>query len=136
MDIHSPQQGVQIILAAPFIIMGASHIVRPEMWRSFFKRLNDMGQTGVVIRSFMLELWPAALIIAFHQDWSGPGVILTVYGHMLMTKVALSLVLPQIGSKSLQMAQSVGKRGFIGAGVALLGLGALCVLGALGVVQT
>ena len=109
------------------ILMGLSHIVRPALWRDFFNHLHSLGTTGVVFRTFALELWPALLIVVFHQVWSGPGIVLTVYGWLLMSKVTLSLLFPQLGLRSLGLANGVSNAKWAIAGIALIALGAVCI---------
>ncbi|MEM9375186.1 MAG: hypothetical protein AAGA72_03125 [Pseudomonadota bacterium] len=96
------------------------------MWLDFFEGLAAKGDAGVVWRTFMLELWPAILIVSFHQDWSWPNVFITAYGHLLMLKVGLSLLIPQLGLRSLQQANRSGQIAFVLAGIALISLGLLC----------
>jgi hypothetical protein len=114
---------VQFIMVVASAIMGVSHIVRPAMWVEFFGYLHAQGTRGVVIRTFMLELWPAMLIVTLHQVWWGPGIVLTLYGWAQLIKVTISMLAPEIGLKSLAMAQR-GDRAFHFAGFALLALGA------------
>jgi len=123
---QTSSQAIEAILALPFVIMGLSHLVQPAMWRDFFTRLHGLGPTGVIWRCFALELWPAAAIVAFHQDWHWPGILLTLYGHALMAKCALGLLMPQLGLRSLAMAERHGDRGFRIAGAVLLLLGLFC----------
>ncbi|MEM9443950.1 MAG: hypothetical protein AAGA18_01235 [Verrucomicrobiota bacterium] len=127
MQLSTLEHPVEAILAIPFLIMGFSHLVRPNMWQEFFVSLHSMGERGVIWRSCILELWPAAIIVTFHQQWAWPGIIITLYGHALMAKVALCLLVPKYGLKSLAMAGRYGKKGFRVAGVVLCLLGIFCV---------
>ncbi|MEM6537358.1 MAG: hypothetical protein AAF668_06470 [Pseudomonadota bacterium] len=117
---------VEVLLAFPLLLLGISHIVQKQMWVDFFADLAAKGKAGVVWRTFMLELWPAIFIVVLHQDWSWPGIIITVYGHLLMAKVTLSLVFPTLGLSSLRQAERVGDIAFIPAGLVLIGVGLLC----------
>lgn len=117
---------IQGVLALPLILLGLSHIFQTKMWLDFFNGLADMGQAGVVWRTFMLELWPAILIVSFHQDWSWPNIMISLYGHLLLLKVALSLLIPQLGLRSLQQADRSGSVAFVIAGLILILLGLLC----------
>ncbi|MEM9898477.1 MAG: hypothetical protein AAF742_03770 [Pseudomonadota bacterium] len=117
---------INAVMIAPLFLLGISHIAQPRMWVEIFNDLASKGNTGVIWRTFLFELWPAILIVVFHQVWTFPGVILTAYGHLLLFKVALSLTLPSIGLRSLQQADKTGTSGFIAAGVVLIGLAALC----------
>ncbi|MEX0628116.1 MAG: hypothetical protein WEB63_03005 [Cucumibacter sp.] len=109
---------VQFIMAATGVLMGLSHIVQPKMWVGFFGRLHEQGESGVVTR-VMIELWPAILIVAFHQVWSGPGIVLTLYGWALSLKIVIGLLAPQIAVRGLALSQG-GQWRFVGAGVVLL----------------
>ena len=125
-DALSSARHVQALLAIPFLLMGASHIVQPAMWRTFFTRLQSEGTPALVTRTFMLEMWPALLLVVFHRVWSGPAVVLTLYGHALLLKVVLSMLIPGIGMRSLHMAER-GDIGFRVGGILLVALGGLCV---------
>jgi hypothetical protein len=114
---------VQFIMVVACAIMGVSHILRPQMWIEFFGHLHTQGVRGVVVRTFMLELWMALVIVTFHQVWWGPGIVLTLYGWALLTKVTISMLVPEIGLRSLAMAQR-GERAFHFAGILLLAVGA------------
>ncbi|MEM9422983.1 MAG: hypothetical protein AAF986_10875 [Pseudomonadota bacterium] len=118
---------VQLLMIAPLLISGLSHIFQPKMWRDFFGMLHNMGTPGVVFRTYALELTFATIIVAFHQVWQGPGIIITIYGCLLMTKCLISALFPKVGMRSLAMSQTAGNMGFRVAGVALLGLGGLCI---------
>ena len=102
------------------------HIVRPAMWRQYFTELHAQGAPALITRTFALEIWPALLIVVFHQVWSGAALILTVYGHLLMVKIVLALLFPKVGLRSLAMAQK-GDNGFRAAGVMLMALGGVAL---------
>lgn len=115
---------VQFIMAFAMPLMGLSHILQPKMWRDYFQRLHAKGAAGVVTRTFSLELWPALIIVAFHQVWTWPGFLLTVYGWLLLTKCVISLLSPRMGVKSLAMTEKHDDRGFVIAGIMLIAIGA------------
>lgn len=117
---------VQALLAFPFLIMGLSHIFQPKMWIDFFAYLHGLGTTGVVLRIFCLELIPAMVIIAFHSVWTGPEIILSIYGVLLSTKITLGLLVPSLGLKSLAMADQHGRKPLQIAGVLLVLLSIIC----------
>ncbi|MEM9949460.1 MAG: hypothetical protein AAF810_25800, partial [Cyanobacteria bacterium P01_D01_bin.36] len=81
--------------------MGISHIVQPKMWIDFFGYLHSLGYNGVLLRTFALELVPAIAIITFQMVWSGPEVVVTIYGILLALKISLSLLVPSVGLRSL-----------------------------------
>ncbi|MEM6468249.1 MAG: hypothetical protein AAF802_01675 [Planctomycetota bacterium] len=118
---------VEALLAIPLLVTGVSHILHPVVWKEFFEELHAMGSRGVLWRTFALELWPAAVIVTFHQQWSWPGLPITLYGHALMVKVIVSLCFPALGLRSLAMAKTHGKTGFRSAGIVLCLLALLCL---------
>lgn len=117
---------VEAFLFMPFILMGLSHILQPQLWVGFFSDLVQRGASAVIWRTFSLELWPAVLIVSLHQDWAWPGVLITLYGNALMAKIALSLLAPDLGLRSIRHAAFRDGYGMQVAGVVLFGLGALC----------
>ncbi|MEM9172971.1 MAG: hypothetical protein AAGA84_09725 [Pseudomonadota bacterium] len=119
---------VQLVFCFAFLLMGLSHLLQPRMWREFFAHLHSLGTTGVVYRTFMMELIPASVLVAFHQVWHGVAVVITVYGWLLLLKVVISMLYPAAGLRSLAMAEKAGDRGFIVAGTALIALSVLCAL--------
>lgn len=117
---------VQALLALPLLVIGLSHIWQPKMWIEFFSYLHGLGTSGVVIRTFGLELVPAMLILAFHWVWSGPETVLSVYGVVLGSKVAVALLLPSVGQRSLSMADRKDGLPLLVAGILLVALSAVC----------
>jgi hypothetical protein len=117
------QSTVQFVMFIACVPMGLSHIVRPALWVDFFARLHAQGTAGLVGKVLAVELWPALLIVALHQVWWGPGIVLTIYGWAQFTKVWLALFVPQIGMRSMAMAHAKGERGFVAGGVMLLAVG-------------
>ena len=119
-DTQSIVQFVSFIACVP---MGLSHIVRPALWVDFFARVHSEGTAGLVGKVLAVELWPALILVGLHQVWWGPGIVLTLYGWAQFTKVWLALLAPEIGMRSLAMAQTKGERGFVLGGVMLMLVG-------------
>lgn len=117
------QSAIQLVMFMACVPMGLSHIVRPALWVDFFTRLHGQGTSGLVLKVLAVELWPAVLIVSLHQVWWGPGIVLTLYGWAQFAKVWLALFAPEIGMRSMAMAQTRGERGFIIGGVMLLAVG-------------
>jgi hypothetical protein len=120
--ITTPAEAVEFIMMVLGVLFGVSHIVRPQMWADFFTSLHAEGTKGLILKTFALELWPATLIVTLHQVWSGPGIVLTLYGWAQMTKVVIAMLVPQITMRGMAMA-AAGPRAFIPAGVMLMALG-------------
>ena len=113
---------VQFIMFFSAILMGISHIAQPKMWEDYFTQLHERGEIAIVTRTFILELWPALIIVTLHQVWQGPAIVLTLYGWLLLTKCTISILAPKVGMKSLKQAQR-GDKGFIFAGLMLIVVG-------------
>lgn len=119
-DAPSIAQFIMLIACVP---MGVSHIVRPQLWIDFFARLYAQGTSGLVLKVLAIELWPALLIVGLHQVWSGPAIVLTLYGWAQFTKVWIALLFPAAGMRSMGMAEKHGARGFVAGGLMLVAVG-------------
>ncbi|RYE08282.1 MAG: hypothetical protein EOP22_13910 [Hyphomicrobiales bacterium] len=121
--LSDPPSIVQFIMLIACVPMGLSHIVRPALWIDFFARLTAMGRPGLVLKVLAVELWPALLIVSLHQVWSGPAIVLTLYGWAQFGKVWIALLFPAIGMRSMAMAEKHGARGFVAGGLLLIAVG-------------
>lgn len=113
------QSAVQLIMGIGCLLIGLSHILQPRMWQEYFAALHEQGTVGVLIRTMTWELWPALIVVTLHQVWSGPGVLLTIFGWLLLAKSAVSLLVPQIGLRSMAMSRR-GPAGFVVGGGILI----------------
>lgn len=125
---HSPEQTVQLIALISLTVLGASHIFQPKMWVEYFGSLADQGTNGLITSVVGLQFMPAVVLVSLHQVWTGPAVVLTVYGWLLLAKCTLALLFPARGSRGLRMARHHGQRGFVVAGVMLLFVAGACGL--------
>jgi hypothetical protein len=121
--LSNPPSYVEFAMFVLCVPMGMSHVVRPALWVDFFTRVHAQGTAGLVAKVLAVELWPAALVVALHPVWWGPGIVLTIYGWAQLAKVFLVLLVPEIGMRSLAMAQTKGERGFVLGGVMLMIVG-------------
>jgi hypothetical protein len=113
---------VQLMLGIGCTLIGLSHIAQPRAWQDYFATLHERGAAGVFTRTITWELWPALIIVTLHPVWSGPGMLLTVFGWLLLAKCAVSLLLPRAGLRSMAMAQR-GPAGFVLAGCVSMCIG-------------
>lgn len=123
--------GVQMVMLISAVLMGVSHIVQPAMWVDFFKRLADRGNVGMVANQ-LINTTVGSVIVALHQVWTGPAIVLTLYGWALVLKSVIGLWTPTGGMQMLRMARH-GDNAFRIAGVALLGVGVCCGLALAGI---
>lgn len=121
--IETPQAAVQLVMLIACAIIGVSHILQPELWREFFADLAARGRAGMVTKVMIVELMPALLIVSLHQVWSGPAIVLTLYGWLLLAKVIMAFIVPGIAIRSMTLPERA-PAAFIPAGVVLLGVSA------------
>ena len=113
---------VQWFVAINILVVGLSHLLQPGVWILFFQRLAKMGQPGNLLNA-MLSLGMGSLIVGFHQIWTWPMILVTIYGLLLTVKGALYMIIPKIGLKSIEEVNdsSGAKFRIIGTIMAVLG---------------
>ena len=70
-------RSVEIVASILFGVIGLSHILQPKAWVEFFILLRGKGGAGAFMDGF-LNLPLGALIVVFHNTWSGIPVVLTL----------------------------------------------------------
>jgi hypothetical protein len=93
-------RAVEIYASVHFALMGLSHLFRPLSWVRFFKILRDQGTAGVFAHGW-LSLFFGAMIVSFHDVWSGPDTTLTVAGWLYVAKAAACFLSPNLQLVSL-----------------------------------
>jgi hypothetical protein len=117
---------VQRWAAVSFVVIGLSHLLQPRAWAEFFVMLRAKGAAGNFVNAF-LSLAVGALIVGFHNVWSGASTVLTVVGWAQVLKGALYFCAPAVGLRSIGRVRPEAPGGFAVAGAVLLALG--CVVG-------
>src|SRR6185436_1543148 len=112
----------EIIAAIMFLIMGASHMLQPKAWVDFFVMLRNQGTPGVFANSF-LSLFFGVIIVALHNIWTWPAVILTVIGWAQVLKATVGFVAPSLAMRGLALVNPENEWRFVAAGVPSFGLG-------------
>ena len=117
------ERAIEMFAAINFLVIGLSHICMPKAWAEFFILLSSKGQAGAFINGF-LTLGVGALIVAFHNVWTGTTVILTVVGWLYVAKAVVIFVIPGAGLKSIQRvtAENAGGLRYAGALMILMGV--------------
>ena len=118
-----PPSFVQLVVLISSLIIGVSHIVQPGLWGEYFADLRARGRAGLVAKIMQVELWPALLIVTLHQVWTGPAIVVTIYGWLLLLKVSAGLILPDLGMASMAIPERAPKS-FVPAGAVMLAIGA------------
>jgi len=73
------ERSVEVVAIILFGVLGLSHILRPRAWVEFFIFLRGKGEAGAFVDGF-LNLPMGALIVGFHEVWSGIPLVLTLVG--------------------------------------------------------
>lgn len=95
---------IEIFAIAIFSIIGLSHIVQHRAWAEFISGYVEQGRPGVFKYSLM-TLLTGALIVAFHNQWSGLPLVLTVIGWSMLLKSATAFLFPELALRSMATAQ-------------------------------
>lgn len=77
-----------------FLVIGLSHLLQRDAWIEFFAKLHSLGRLGPFAEGF-LYLNFGALIVSFHNVWSGPEVVLTLIGWVQVMKALVRFVAPE-----------------------------------------
>jgi hypothetical protein len=97
------EQAIQVFAAVSFLVIGLSHLGQPKAWVAFFQALAARGTAGVFVEGFLLLSF-GALIVAFHNVWHGPGLVLTLIGWAQVVKGAVRFVAPRVGLRVMRRA--------------------------------
>jgi len=118
------ERAIELFALLNFVVMGLSHVLRPRAWVDFFILLREKGYAGVFVHGF-LSLGFGAMILAFHNVWSGLPAILTIVGVAYMVKALICFLLPEVALRSLQRVSHDRAWELVIAGVAYLAIGGL-----------
>lgn len=118
------ERAIELFALLNFVVMGLSHVLRPRAWVAFFILLREKGHAGVFVHGF-LSLGFGAMILAFHNVWSGLPAVLTIVGVAYMVKALVCFLLPELALRSLQRVSHDRAWELMMAGVAYLAIGGL-----------
>lgn len=99
-----------------FMVIGASHILRPRVWARFFMDMHGKGEVGSFLNA-LLHFPMGVVIVSFHNVWSGLPILLTLIGWGLVLKSAIYFIFPGYGVKILARVSLDRSWEFIFAGV-------------------
>lgn len=93
-------RSVEILAIILFGVIGLSHILQPKAWAEFFLLLRGKGEAGAFVDGF-LNLPLGAIIVTFHNIWSGISVVLTLLGWGLLIKGLIRFCAPKQGLRMM-----------------------------------
>jgi hypothetical protein len=118
------ERSVEVFAIILFGVLGLSHILQPKAWVRFFILLRDKGEPGAFVDG-LVNLPLAAVIIGFHNRWSGIPVVLTLVGWGLLIKSLIRFCAPKLGLRVMARVSLERSWEFQVAGAGLVALAAL-----------
>jgi hypothetical protein len=93
-------RSIEIVAIILFGVVGLSHILQPKAWAEFFILLRGKGEAGAFMDG-LLNLPLGAIIVGFHNIWSGIPVVLTLVGWGLLIKGLIRFCAPKQGLRMM-----------------------------------
>ncbi len=118
------ERAVEIYAAVLLLVIGLSHVFQSRAWVEFFIWLRENGYVGVFANGF-LSLTFGAVVVAFHNVWTGLPVILTLVGWAQVIKALVAFVMPTWSMRSLERVSVDRAHEFVVAGALFLVLSGL-----------
>jgi hypothetical protein len=113
------EQAIQLFAAISFLVIGLSHLGQPKAWVTFYQALAARGTAGVFLEGFLLLNF-GGIVVAFHNVWDGPALVLTLVGWAQVLKGIGRFLAPQMALRVLQRATPERAWYFQGGGVVAL----------------
>jgi hypothetical protein len=115
-----------MLAALCFFVTGVSHVAQPRAWAEFVIEMRGRGEVGS-FQNALLHFPLGAIIVSFHNVWTGLPLILTLVGWGLVFKSLLYFTFPKYGLKKGLALVSVEKsKDFVVAGIFAIALSGLC----------
>ena len=96
------EQGIEKLAALVLTLTCLSHITAPRAWAVLFERIRAGGETAALANA-AIHLPLGLIIVAFHNVWSGWGLLITLIGWALLLKGAVHLMFPGLTERTLKM---------------------------------
>ena len=120
------EQGIEKLAALVLTLTCVSHITAPRAWAILFERIRAGGEiAGFANAAIHLPL--GLLSVAFHNVWSGWGLLFTLIGYALLLKGSLHLLVPGLAQRTLNIPGegAQAERSYRFAGILMLPLALL-----------
>lgn len=115
------ERSVEVLSLILFGVIGLSHIVQHRTWAEFFIFLRSKGEVAAFVDG-LINLPLAAIIVGFHNTWSGIPVVLTLVGWALLIKSVIRFCLPKLALRMMSRVSVERSWEFQIAGAGLVGL--------------
>ncbi|HKP28030.1 MAG TPA: hypothetical protein VJU15_01415 [Gemmatimonadales bacterium] len=94
------EKGIQLYAAVTLLVIGLSHLFQPQGWVTFYRALVTKGVIGAFAEG-LLCLTFGGIIVAFHNVWRGPAIVLTIVGWGQVFKAMIRFIAPQTALKRM-----------------------------------
>jgi uncharacterized protein YjeT (DUF2065 family) len=88
------ERSIEVLVIILFGVVGLSHLLQPRAWVEFFILLRSKGEAGAFVDG-LLNLPIGAVIVVFHNRWSGIPLALTLVGWCLVIKGLIRFCAPK-----------------------------------------
>lgn len=122
------QRAIQLAFAIQFAVFGLVHLLRPEPLVAFYQVLQRQQKGGVVVIALM-SVVTGAFLVAFHNVWSGPPMVLTITGWLQLLKGTVYFLFPEFGLRQINRVTPERVNWFRWPGVPLLVVAGVLVVG-------
>jgi len=97
------EKATEVFAAVGFLVIGLSHLGQPRAWVAFYQALVTRGAPGAFFEGFLLLNF-GAIIVAFHNVWDGPALVLTLIGWAQVFKGAVRFLAPEVALRTMSRA--------------------------------
>ena len=97
------EKATEVFAAVSFLVIGLSHLGQSRAWVTFFQDLAARGAPGAFFEGFLLLNF-GAIIVAFHNVWEGPALVLTLIGWAQVLKGAVRFLAPALALRTMARA--------------------------------
>ena len=94
---------MQVFAAVTFLVIGLSHLAQPMAWVAYYQALAAQGTPGAFVEGFLCVSF-GGIIVAFHNVWHGPAIVLTLAGWAQVVKGLGRFVAPQFAVRMMARA--------------------------------
>ena len=94
------EKAIQLYAAVALLVIGLSHLIRPKAWVTFYQDLAAKGVTGAYFEGFLCLTF-GGIIVAFHNVWRWPAIVLTLVGWGQVLKAIVRFVAPEVALRAM-----------------------------------
>jgi uncharacterized protein YjeT (DUF2065 family) len=109
-----------IVATLVLTVMGLSQVYHGQLWMAYYQALSTRGLIAMRAHGVVIAAAGAA-VVSVHNVWSGPALVLTALGWLLLVEGAFCILVPQISLKAmLASAPELRRKSIVASGVVVL----------------